>query len=151
MRKSFQDQGLRINIIITDRREQLRTITRSVCSFSCWPHLPKHQNLAPYGRRQILAEMEASASHGIFLLKGILLFLAFVLFVFLLGFILEWHREVSASAEYSLDYLVWDDRNSGYPCVRVMCCFDWKGTRVIHLGSNYTDVHTCNQCTCILD
>ena len=36
-------------------------------------------------RRQIFAEMEASASYGIFFLKGVLLFLAFILLVFLLA------------------------------------------------------------------
>lgn len=60
-------------------------------------------------RRQILAEVEASSALcGIFLLKGILLFLAFVFF---LGFTLEWHKEVSASTAYSLNCLVCGDRN----------------------------------------
>lgn len=84
MKKVFRDQGLRINII-TDRLKPLLTRTHYACSFSCWLHVSKYQNLAAGGGRQIFAEMKASASYGIFFLKGVLLFLAFILLVFLLA------------------------------------------------------------------
>nr|KAF6349124.1 hypothetical protein mMyoMyo1_011680 [Myotis myotis] len=54
------------SITIVDRPEQLWTVTHSVCSFSCWPHLPKYQNLAPYEGDRFLLRWKCQLYVGSF-------------------------------------------------------------------------------------
>lgn len=148
MKKVFRDQGLRINIIITDRLKPLLTRTHYACSFSCWLHLPKYQNLAAGGGRQIFAEMKASASYGIFFSREFC-------FSWPLYYLFSsWLHLGTASVRFclrrtQLTQLVCGDRrgNSASGCVRLRRrrCFDWKGTRRTWM---YTYVFLC---TCPFD
>ena len=109
MKELLQDQGLKINIIVTGRLKQLLTITHSICSVSCWQCLSKYQNLALYGQETDSYWDGSSSFIWVFFLRRILVGLGISITWFLPGchFGIIWVSSVS----FCLTYLVYGDEN----------------------------------------